>query len=422
MNILRNSRSVLIASGLLAFTTAQAQWNAVYSSSGSGSLFTQGTVGIGTSSIASGVSLDLGSNLSIRGTHLIFNSASGVIDWGNGTGDLYFRKLSTQANTSTFSTLMIIKNSGYVGIGPNVTAPIATLHVGGDILSCNAVTGINSAPLIRNASTWSSASAPDFTWYGNTTTGLFHPAADVMSFAIGGSEAMRIHSTSFVGIGTGSSAPLAKLHVDNGLIRITGTNPSGGPMIVFGGSSSSAANGEWGIEYNTAVSGREGLNFWKPFGSSGSGANGNNYLFLSNTGRVGINTDNPTAQLTVNGNVVIGDPATVCIPNTNYKLFVQTGILTEQVKVAVNCASNWSDYVFADNYQLPEVKELKRYISANKHLPGIPSAEEVVKEGVDLGAMDAKLLAKIEELTLYMIKQDQKIEELSAALKALQTK
>lgn len=96
----------------------------------------------------------------------------------------------------------------------------------------------------------------------------------------------------------------------------------------------------------------------------------------------------------------------------DYKLYVEKGILTEKVRVAVQGTSYWADHVFADNYELKSLDEVEGYIKENKHLPEIPSAKDVVKNGVDLGAMDAKLLQKIEELTLYVIQQQKEIEQL----------
>ena len=58
------------------------------------------------------------------------------------------------------------------------------------------------------------------------------------------------------------------------------------------------------------------------------------------------------------------------------------------------------------------ISELEQSVKKNKHLPGIPSAEEVAANGVNVGEMQAKLLQKIEELTLYMIEQNKKIEKL----------
>jgi trimeric autotransporter adhesin len=102
------------------------------------------------------------------------------------------------------------------------------------------------------------------------------------------------------------------------------------------------------------------------------------------------------------GKVMIGN---VTAPN-GYKLFVEQGILTEKVKVAVKTSANWADYVFERNYQLPALRQVEQYIQQHQHLPGIPAASEVVKDGLDLGEMNAKLLAKIEELTLYVIAID----------------
>jgi hypothetical protein len=86
-----------------------------------------------------------------------------------------------------------------------------------------------------------------------------------------------------------------------------------------------------------------------------------------------------------------------------YKLYVERGILTEKVKVAVKTSTEWADHVFNKNYPLMPLQKVDAFIQANGHLPGIPSAEEMVKKGNDLGQTDAKLLEKIEELTLYMI-------------------
>lgn len=98
-----------------------------------------------------------------------------------------------------------------------------------------------------------------------------------------------------------------------------------------------------------------------------------------------------------------------------YKLYVQQGILTEKVKVAVANTANWSDFVFAKDYKLQSLSDVENYISNNQHLPGIPSAKEVVNDGVDVATMDAKLLQKIEELTLYVIQQQKEIDKLKAA-------
>ena len=110
------------------------------------------------------------------------------------------------------------------------------------------------------------------------------------------------------------------------------------------------------------------------------------------------------------GGVVIGEGVTKT--SSDYNLFVSKGILTEKVKVAVNNTSAWSDKVFEEGYQLRSLGEVSSYIKTEGHLPGIPSAAEVVREGVDVGQMQAKLLEKVEELTLYIIQLESKVKVL----------
>lgn len=92
-----------------------------------------------------------------------------------------------------------------------------------------------------------------------------------------------------------------------------------------------------------------------------------------------------------------------------YRLYVEDGILTERMKVSVKTGADWADYVFAKDYALKSLDSVETYIQANKHLPDVPSAQQVVNEGIDVAKMDAKLLQKIEELTLYMIDMNKKL-------------
>jgi hypothetical protein len=82
--------------------------------------------------------------------------------------------------------------------------------------------------------------------------------------------------------------------------------------------------------------------------------------------------------------------------------------------------STGADYVFDPTYRLAPLSEVARYIEANHHLPDIPSAEEVKQKGMGVGEMEAKLLAKVEELTLHLIRQEKEDKDLRERLVQLE--
>ncbi|WP_439553442.1 beta strand repeat-containing protein [Flavobacterium macrobrachii] len=133
----------------------------------------------------------------------------------------------------------------------------------------------------------------------------------------------------------------------------------------------------------------------------------NNRIVDMNNSNIWFNSANSTT----NGNIYIGDSATYPTNTGDYKLYVEGGILTEKVKVALRSTANWADYVFADNYELMPLKDVEKFINSNKHLPGIKSAKELMEDGLDVAQMQAKHMEKIEELTLYVIEQEKKINE-----------
>ena len=119
------------------------------------------------------------------------------------------------------------------------------------------------------------------------------------------------------------------------------------------------------------------------------------------------------------GRVRIGDVQT---QYDGYKLYVEQGILTEKVKVAVKDSKDWYDNVFTPDYQLLSLQKLEKFIHDNKHLPDVPSTEEVMANGLDLGKMNATLLKKVEELTLYMISLKKELDETKESLQELKNK
>ena len=106
--------------------------------------------------------------------------------------------------------------------------------------------------------------------------------------------------------------------------------------------------------------------------------------------------------MTANGNLGIGTTN----PN-GWKLAVNGKIRAKEIKVE----TNWADYVFDEEYNLPTLLEVEKHIQEKGHLKNIPSAKEVEKNGIELGEMNKLLLEKIEELTLYTIEQEKKLEQ-----------
>lgn len=103
-----------------------------------------------------------------------------------------------------------------------------------------------------------------------------------------------------------------------------------------------------------------------------------------------------------------------------YKLAVNGSAIFTKVKVKAYAA--WPDFVFHDDYKLPSLQQLEQFVKANGHLPEMPSAEEVEKEGQDLAEINRKLLQKVEELTLYIIDQNKKTEKLEKRLAEVEEK
>lgn len=140
--------------------------------------------------------------------------------------------------------------------------------------------------------------------------------------------------------------------------------------------------------------------------SGGGGGTGEPYTTLNaNLPSVNWQSNNYYAA----GNVGIGTNF-----SNNYRLAVNGVIRAKEVIVE----SGWSDFVFEDDYYLPTLQEVEKYIEENGHLKDIPSAAEVQENGVGLAEISTKLLQKIEELTLYLIAINKRIEALESTLPA----
>jgi hypothetical protein len=175
-------------------------------------------------------------------------------------------------------------------------------------------------------------------------------------------------------VGIGTTIPQYKLDILNGQVR---------GLYLWAGGTNSGYDGRIYVTNSTGVT--------DIYFDGSSGANS----FINNGGNVGIGTTNPGSyKLAVNGTI-------------------------HAKGVAVN-QTGWSDYVFEDSYQLSALSDVEHFIKVKKHLPGIPSEAEVAKEGVDLGDMQARLLAKVEELTLHQIAQEKQLAAQAARIVRLE--
>ena len=147
---------------------------------------------------------------------------------------------------------------------------------------------------------------------------------------------------------------------------------------------------------------------------------------------IGIGTNNPTAQLHTTGSVrfsgltqdnsqtqvIVADSsgnlytrsaASLALDNPIRSALAVNG--TIKSKKIIISPDEWADYVLDSSYRLPQLTAVESYIRREHHLPGIPSAATIQKDSLDVGAGQAALLKKIEELTLYTIDQDKKLND-----------
>jgi hypothetical protein len=312
---------------------------------------------------------------------------------------------------------LFIDNTGKVGIG--TISPAGKLHVfssgglnNGIVVESNTSGNYsstdyknNSSDLLQVGVTGSSfvnglfVSRQAFLSTG-APNGLVIGAWDAngyLSFGTGGgaagNERMRILSNGNIGIGTIS--PNSKLVIADGGNAIS-FNPGGIGFNrnVLDGQIFNLANSAWQFSSRDDRFTLEGYN-----------GPPNSLFTVLKSGFVGIGTNSPDAKLAVKGQVH-----------------------AQEVKVDLNGAVA-PDYVFEPTYHLSPLDSIKTYIDKNKHLPEVPSAKEMEKNGVNLGEMNMLLLKKIEELTLYVIelkKNDQERKEqvrlLSSEVEQLKTK
>ena len=303
------------------------------------------------------------------------------------------------------------------------------------------LTGMSFSALAQNwLITGNSVSSTDFIGGTSATT-------NPLVFKTAGNERMRIHGTTGA-VGIGTVNPTERLHIGSGNILVKGINnfgASGHTANVFLGDNYNYIKAVHGVGVQIGTYGGsgsiDGLTVHSPDGYVGINTStpGGRFAIKSNQGEqgflltnhcnqcatnanvfevrnyVGINAENKTLfRINSSGQILVG---TAINPSDyNYKLAVDGKIIAEELKIQMS--ENWADYVFSKDYKLKSLEEVELYIGENGHLPSIPSSEDVKSAGgFNIGEIEVKLLEKIEELTLYVISQEKKINELQKQIK-----
>lgn len=403
-----------------------------------------GNVGIGTS-------IGLKEKLSVKGDIFVsFTNPNDLVNGGNraelnlhgsSTGGArinflnadttvgahinYYRLTNTinqfSFNHGSNTHQLSLHNNGNVGIG--LSNPQEKLDVDGtirsreDVIVDNSVTAagkiegaglVSTAGLtVANASIFGSGvfgvTTAQFTGEITSNTGItINDAAATLTLKTGGND------KGFVQL------------VDNDIkVGTYSTNTTGKFIVRTGGSDNVfvTSSGNVGIDVPSPIAKLQIMN------GSDVSISSHGYLMLGSvTGSNLIFDNNEIMARSAGsvGNLVLqNDGGTVRIGNaavpSGYKFAINGKMICEEIRIKLNTA--WPDYVFDEKYKMLSLADLGRFVKTNKHLPNIPPASEVEKQGHDVGIMQKKMMEKIEELTLYILQQQEQINELKKYVK-----
>jgi hypothetical protein len=334
--------------------------------------------------------LNSGAISSEGNTTLGFEAGNSLGSYSTGFGWGALKSSTGGSNVGVGAGALASSNSNNnVAIGTNA------LNGNGSIMSGETNTAVGSFSLFNNTSGTNNA-ALGFSSLNSNIAGANNLAIGAFSLQLNTSGSLN------VGIGT-TSLSSNTVGSENMAIgsNALGSNVSGNNNVAIGSQSLLNATGSG----NIAIGYKAGEN-----------EVGSDKLYITNS-----NTLTPLIYGDFSAKyVTIGDVSPSLrmqgtANNSGYNLLVKGGILTEKVKVALAAAgTDWADYVFEPSYKLMPLEEVETFTKENKHLPNVPSADEMINSGLDVAQTSKMFMEKIEELTLYMI-------ELNNELKTLKT-
>ncbi len=313
------------------------------------------------------------------------------------------RQVAPPIASADFERMMILAN-GNIGMNlPKDSVPYEQFQIGGGTV---APAGLSDP-------------VPGLTIYGGNRY-------EGMALRSGGSEAIDWRGISFNHyqdhwVTTGGLGKRFARMSSSGI----GFSQDNGGLVHIGCSPYDAGRGidDFSAGMHVDISGQKGMEVW----CDDSAAGGSTYHHLFDVWRPGFSdSHNITGMFLVHTPMYIGgseSPDSTRFPNVHprlsdgktWKLAVNGPALFKEAYVS----TEWPDYVFDSSYTLRSLSSVEKYIKANNHLPDVPSADEIASTGVALGATEAKLLQKIEELTLYTIELSKRIDAQQAEIKEL---
>lgn len=292
---------------------------------------------------------------------------------------------------------MTVASTGNLGLGTAI--PGAPLHINGtgELARFNAVSPYVTFHNSNVEKAYIGCDAGNFsigTTGANTTGNMY--------LNVGPATRMTLFANGRISMGTSSNTIDARLNVNHSGITQAVFGSGGTGVSILGSYPGIAFNSYYTTAFKAIQTGYGADITCNP-------TNGQ-VVFRSHNNAAANATQSYATRMSINndGRVVIGD----IVPATNYLLSVDGRIMCEELKV--QNSGNWPDYVFASDYKLPSLSEVENHINEKGHLIGIPSASEVEESGVGVGDMQKKLLEKIEELTLYVISLEKKVNAIEA--------